>query len=165
MGARDGDQLNQDQNTHNFSQPRALSFASSHPLPVSTAAPTRPRLLIASVVSFHLIICTAQSILLFPLPQPIVRPLKIPSAIDCRALPRHLFPLFLSSITYPYPKGAKKFFLVFLSNCPRSSKGLQDRTHRLHSIWTLTPESRSPSVSSRPRIGVTLPQLNIQRSR
>ncbi|KAF2229999.1 hypothetical protein EV356DRAFT_580358 [Viridothelium virens] len=55
--------------------------------------------------------------------------------------------------------GVKKFFLVFLLNCSRNgSRGIQEGTPSLQSIWTLTPASRSPSVSSRPRIGVTLSQ-------
>lgn len=66
--------------------------------------------------------------------------------------PSSLFPL-------QHPTGAKKSLLVLLSNCScNSSKGFQEETPRLQSIWTLTPASRSPSVSSRPRTGVTLHQ-------
>ena len=66
----------------------------------------------------------------------------------------------------PLSKGAKKFFLVFLSNCSRNgSRGIQERTPRLQPTWTLTPASRSPSVSSRPRIGVTLSLKNHRKSR
>ena len=55
------------------------------------------------------------------------------------------------------PFGVKKFFLVFLLNCSRNgSRGIQEGTPSLQSIWTLTPASRFPSVSSRPRTGVTL---------
>lgn len=64
-------------------------------------------------------------------------------------------------------KGAKKFVLVFLSNCSRNgSRGIQEGTPRLQPTWTLTPAYRSPSVSSRPRIGATLSSpKNQQKSR
>jgi hypothetical protein len=50
-------------------------------------------------------------------------------------------------------------FLVFLSNCfHNTSGGIRERTPLIQSPWTLTPESRSPSVSSRRRTGATRPR-------
>ena len=85
--------------------------------------------------------------------------LRQPSSSPSTPSPREISP------PNPLSKGAKKFFLVFLSNCSRNGSRGQERTPRLQAIWTLKPASRSPSVSSRPRIGVTLSLKNHRKSR
>jgi len=56
-----------------------------------------------------------------------------------------------------FPPKKQESLLVFLSNCYHNgSKGIREKTPSSPSIWTLTPESRFPSVSSRRRTGATL---------
>jgi hypothetical protein len=59
----------------------------------------------------------------------------------------HLLP----SPFFPLPTPEAESLLVFLSNCYHNgSKGIR-KDSSSQSIWTLTPKSRSPSVSSRRR--------------
>ena len=56
----------------------------------------------------------------------------------------------------PPPQEKSLILSTFRAVHHSSSKGIQGKTPRPQSPWTLTPESRSPSVSSRRRTGATL---------